>query len=283
MSADGTEWYKRFPRRWLASTRGLSAKEHAVFAVVIELIYDMGGSILNDPKFIAGHFSDIGPAAVRNSIATLIEQGFLFIDDDGQISNRRAAEMVMRKDEITEKRVENGKKGGRASGKARRQKKALEAAQVDETRYERVASGEVIPFNAPALPRPSDDGLTLRECLLVAMRQPKEGMTATGKILLPRADMAYVAAWQNQLKLSDEEIIGVVADVSSELEEPVTSIRYFERPMRRYHSTKTRQIPPLEGNQQHQPRQMMHRRSRGGSAMSDAFRDIGGFNDPDDV
>lgn len=77
----GSEWYKRDPQAYLGGVQGLSSKEHAVYSVVLDLIYVHGGSVNNDPKWIAGWISDMGSAAVRKAIHSLCERGKISIEN----------------------------------------------------------------------------------------------------------------------------------------------------------------------------------------------------------
>ena len=68
----GLEWYQREPVAYLGGVQGMTAKQHAVYSVVLDLIYQHGGQIKNDPKWVAGWIEDMGTAAVRNTILDLI-------------------------------------------------------------------------------------------------------------------------------------------------------------------------------------------------------------------
>jgi hypothetical protein len=73
----GLDWYARNPKKFLGGVQGLTARQIAVYNVVIDLIYLYGGGCNNDPKWIAGYVSDMGSAAVRNVITDLIERGLI--------------------------------------------------------------------------------------------------------------------------------------------------------------------------------------------------------------
>lgn len=126
----GTFWYKRVPTKFLGGVQGMPMRQHAVYSVVLDLIYQHGGSINNDPKWISGWISDMGQAAVRNTIAELVAAGKLRIDGD-QIAQSLADVMAREADDIPENphetarklrenRGKSGKKGGENSGKSRR-------------------------------------------------------------------------------------------------------------------------------------------------------------------
>jgi hypothetical protein len=92
---------------------------HAVYGVVIDLCYQHGGAIHNSPKWISGWISDMGPAAVRNAIAELIALGKLLIDEDGNLTEKRARNEAKTREELRENAAENGKKGGIKSAELR--------------------------------------------------------------------------------------------------------------------------------------------------------------------
>jgi hypothetical protein len=46
----GTDWYAREPIAYLGGVQGMTARQHAVYSVVVDLLYIHGGSINNDPS-----------------------------------------------------------------------------------------------------------------------------------------------------------------------------------------------------------------------------------------
>lgn len=115
----GADWYKRVPAAYLGGVQGLTAQEHAVYSVVLDLIYHHGGAVNNDPRWIAGWISDMGPAAVRKTIAQLVSRGKLEINGD-EITQRIAKNEAKTKEELSETRAQTGKIGGINSGISRR-------------------------------------------------------------------------------------------------------------------------------------------------------------------
>jgi hypothetical protein len=115
----GMDWYKRDPIAFLGGVQGMSARQIAVFTVVLDLIYQHGGGIHNDPKWIAGWITDMGGASVRNTLDELLSMGKLTLTDDGLISQERAENQVKTQEKLRENRVKTGKKGGEISAKNR--------------------------------------------------------------------------------------------------------------------------------------------------------------------
>lgn len=119
MSKRGAEWYKREPRAFLEGVRRLTEREVAVYAVVLDLIYDGGHETYDDPKHIASYFSDLGAAAVKKAVDKLVDAGKL-IKNDGKLTNKRAKTQGKTREELAETRKKAGEKGGVSSGKSRR-------------------------------------------------------------------------------------------------------------------------------------------------------------------
>jgi uncharacterized protein YdaU (DUF1376 family) len=114
----GTDWYKREPMAYLGGVQGMSAKEHAVYSIIIDLIYQHGGSVNDDPAWFAGWISDMGSAAVRKVIESLIGRGKL-IREGNKITNKRAKFEAQTKENLRETRAKYGQKGGVQSGEYR--------------------------------------------------------------------------------------------------------------------------------------------------------------------
>lgn len=116
----GLDWYKRDPIAFLGGIQGLSAREIAVYTVVLELIYQHGGEIHDDPKWIAGWIADMGSAAVRKVVQQLVAKGKIKVTETGSLTNGRAQNEVKTAEKLRENREKTGKKGGICSGKSRR-------------------------------------------------------------------------------------------------------------------------------------------------------------------
>lgn len=118
MSRRGAEWYKREPRAFLEGVRRLTEREIAVYAVVLDLIYDGGHQTYYDPKHIASYFSDLGAAAVRKAIDSLIDAGKL-IREGEFLTNKRARNEGKTREELSKTREKAGRLGGVSSGDSR--------------------------------------------------------------------------------------------------------------------------------------------------------------------
>lgn len=102
-------WYKRYPADFIAGTLQLSLEEKGAYSIVLDLIYDRGGPIPDDPQWIAR----VCGCSVRkwNQIRdTLILEGKIY-SAAGLISNFRAEKQVENEAKDARKLSENGAKG----------------------------------------------------------------------------------------------------------------------------------------------------------------------------
>lgn len=233
----GSDWYKREPTAYLGGVQGMTVKEHAVYSVTLDLIYAHGGSVNNDPGWIAGWIKDMGSSAVRKTISALIERGKLFIEGD-QIYQKRAKTEAKTKENVTETARENGKKGGKKSAELRaasNESKHLGKAdassenQAEKRREDKIRDDDDSAGARDAVPGKSDH----RELILAAIGvDPVSGLTGHGgKMLGGRADMAHVERWR-ALGIADEEQRLVVSEVMARKRNgPPSSFGYFDQAM----------------------------------------------------
>jgi len=118
MSERGAQWYKREPRAFLEGVRRMTERDIAVYAIVLDLIYDGGHQTLDDPKHIASYFSDLGSASVRRTIDRLVEAGKL-VREGEFLTNKRAKNEGKTREELRETRRYSAHLGGVSSGKSR--------------------------------------------------------------------------------------------------------------------------------------------------------------------
>jgi uncharacterized protein YdaU (DUF1376 family) len=104
-------WYKRYPSDFIAGTIGLSLEEKGAYSICLDLIYDRGGPIPDDARWIAG----VCGCSVRKWVAlraALISTGKL-LADDGHLTNNRARREISALDRASEAAAASGAKGGR--------------------------------------------------------------------------------------------------------------------------------------------------------------------------
>lgn len=128
-------WYRRFPDNFLGGINGMTLEEKGAYGVVIDMIYQRGGPIADEPRYIAG----ICNCSVRkwNAIrARLIELGKLVVID-GHLMNERAGIEIEKAAKVAREHAENGAKGGDKSAEMKAEAKknnALGQARLKLTR-----------------------------------------------------------------------------------------------------------------------------------------------------
>lgn len=103
-------WYKRFPADFIAATLSLSLEEKGAYSIVLDLLYDRGARLPDDPRWIA---RVCGCSTRRwNQIrAKLIEDGKLVVID-GTLTNHRFEIQHLSEGKEAENFKINGAKGG---------------------------------------------------------------------------------------------------------------------------------------------------------------------------
>lgn len=136
-------WYRRFPDNFLGGINGMTLEEKGAYGVVIDMIYQRGGPIADEPRYIAG----ICNCSVRkwNAIRDrLLALGKLY-EIDGHLMNDRAAIELEKAAKIAREHAENGAKGGDKSAEMRanaNKNKGPAQARLKHTR----ASSTSTPF-----------------------------------------------------------------------------------------------------------------------------------------
>lgn len=112
-------WYKRYGADFVHGTLGLSLEEKGAYSLCLDLIYDRGGPIPDDPRWLAG----VCGVSVRKwkSIRNRLIKTGKIVARDGVISNFRAEKEIEKLSKTSRKHAENGAKGGekRAENEAR--------------------------------------------------------------------------------------------------------------------------------------------------------------------
>jgi uncharacterized protein YdaU (DUF1376 family) len=81
-------WYPHYSADFVHGVVGLGAAEIGAYIVILDLIYDRGQPIVNDPKWIGGILGE-GPRMARALIGRLIKAGKL-VEVEGRLENNRA-------------------------------------------------------------------------------------------------------------------------------------------------------------------------------------------------
>ena len=109
-----SRWYPRYGSDFVGGVVGLGPERIGALSIILDLIYDRGGPVPNDARWIGGILG-CSTRRARSLIDQLIEREKLFVDGGGRLSNLRAETEL----QIIRKRIANqqlsGKKGGRTS------------------------------------------------------------------------------------------------------------------------------------------------------------------------
>jgi uncharacterized protein YdaU (DUF1376 family) len=87
----GTSWYKRYPADFLHSTAALSLEEKGAYSVALDLMYERGGPIPDDPQWIARMCGCSQRKWTQVLRPALIAAGKLQLTPDGKLMNSRVS------------------------------------------------------------------------------------------------------------------------------------------------------------------------------------------------
>lgn len=128
-------WYKRYGADFVHGTLGLSLEEKGAYSLCLDLIYDRGGPIPDDARWLAG----VCNVSVRrwNAIRDrLIDVGKLSCEN-GCLTNSRAEREIANARKNADERSESGRKGGNKRAEIEslnRKNNGLEQAELKHTR-----------------------------------------------------------------------------------------------------------------------------------------------------
>lgn len=114
----GRPWYKRYGADFVHGTLGLTLEQKGAYSLCLDLIYDRGGPIPDDARWLAG----VCGVSVRrwNSIRAALLEAEKITAENGFISNFRAEKEIKNALKIGRKHAENGAKGGNKRAKNER-------------------------------------------------------------------------------------------------------------------------------------------------------------------
>jgi uncharacterized protein YdaU (DUF1376 family) len=146
-------WYRRYGSDFIAGTLGLSLEEKGAYSIILDLIYDRGKPIPDEPRYIAG----VCGCSVRKWSAIrdrLVALGKIEIEG-GLITNRRAEKELENSAKTARKLAENGAKGG--------DKRAENASARNENNN--IAQARLKHRALKPEPYPEEDTHSLRSCV----------------------------------------------------------------------------------------------------------------------
>lgn len=141
-------YYKRFPRKFMDGTIGMTLEQKGAYAIVIDLIFYRGGQLPDDARYIAGQLG----CSVRkwNSIREfLISEGKLCALE-GIISNKTADNLLEETRKYRDKQAENRRKSSKNSEEAKPSSPSRERRQkTDITTPNGVESRDALSPDQP--------------------------------------------------------------------------------------------------------------------------------------
>ncbi|MCF6200359.1 MAG: YdaU family protein [Hyphomicrobiaceae bacterium] len=104
-------WYKRYGGDFVQGTLELTLEQKGAYSLVLDLIYDRGGAIPDNERWLAG-VCGVSLRKWRTLKQALIDLGKIYVCGD-KISNLRADIELEKSVKMSQKLAENGAKGGR--------------------------------------------------------------------------------------------------------------------------------------------------------------------------
>ena len=235
-------WYRRYGADFIAGTLGLSLEEKGAYSIILDLIYDRGGPIPDEPRYIAG----VCGCSLRKWSAIrdrLISFGKIIVCE-GRITNARAEKEIEISTKTAEKHAENGSKGGRK--RAENASPSKENNNIDQAR---------LNHRAP-VPEP-DTRYNNHHLSTMAAGDSGGGEAFDAKMQVAKAmgfewrdaklklDFGRVDQW-----LADGYDLPMILDVvvrtmAQKLDGPPGSLNYFDRPLARAKAQRSAPMPSV--------------------------------------
>lgn len=220
---------------YLADTTHLTTEEHGAYMLLLGAMWRRNGFVPDDDKDNA-RILGLTPAKWRKIKARFMATIKGFVVKEGMITQEKLLKTWKNTQEKIEKNRANGAKGGRpTSSKNNDLDKADGSVSVNPD--------ESIPEPEPEPYKIDDDSagadLTFREKVLVAAGHDASGLTANGRTIGGRAEFAEFDKARNDLSLSENETLEVVAETAERKRDgPPGSLKYFIEPLRKFAGAK---------------------------------------------
>lgn len=214
-------WYKRYGGDFVLGTMSLSLEEKGAYSLCLDLIYDRGGPIPDDARWLAG-VCGVSLRKWRSIRDRLIETGKL-VEKDGHLMNARAGRELAERADEAEEHAENGAKGGRKRAEnalkstrnldenAAKQERKVVENEADASENKDLAKAGLKPIQKPDIYNPPTpqggtcDDPTFREAVAA---YPKAG-TATVSV------EAMAEAWDEALATGAVSACGLLEAVKA--------------------------------------------------------------------
>lgn len=127
----GRPWYRRYPDDFINGTLQLSLEQKGAYSVCLDLMYQRGGPIPDDPRWLA-RVCGCSVQLWKKIRAALIELGKLNLTEDGKLMNGRVSYEMERDREVSAVHSARGRLGGRPR-KSSNKVATLSATSEEET------------------------------------------------------------------------------------------------------------------------------------------------------
>lgn len=109
MSRRTMPYHRRYQGDALQGYRKLTLEQRGAYTTILDLIYDEGGPIEFNERWLAGELN-CSLRKAKALLAELLELRKIYVTRDGKISNHRAEQEIGNALKISRKRAENGSK-----------------------------------------------------------------------------------------------------------------------------------------------------------------------------
>lgn len=136
-------YHRRYHEDALQGYRRLSLEQRGAYTTLLDLIYDNGGPIDNNDRWLAGELC-VSIRKARALISELLTLQKIYLTPDGKISNHRAEKEIGNALEISRKRSENGLKRGQNTDE-----KPRNSNKINQSMKQMRSNCSVIPIPEP--------------------------------------------------------------------------------------------------------------------------------------
>lgn len=202
----GNPWHKRYHSDALAGYMALTLEERGAYTTFLDMLYDAGEALVEHERLFSGYMG-CSLRLYRKVRDELIKKGKLKRLPDGRLTNSRFEKEVEKSAKISRKRAENGSKGGKASGEARKKDSEINGGEeanasplpkpIPEARDQKPEEESAAQPLPGAAQVSTEDEPTRRERLLSAMgADPGSGVLGpNGTVLGRERDMVEADLW----------------------------------------------------------------------------------------
>lgn len=131
----GLPWYKCFPRDFNDGMVGLSLEERGAYITILNVIYARGAPIQDDAGYFKALLCCSSKAWTKIRASLIVKRKLFEVNFNGELClmNRRAADEIGRRGEISEIRSDAGHQGGLKTQSKRRENNDLGKANEQQT------------------------------------------------------------------------------------------------------------------------------------------------------